>query len=436
MTSLSAQEIYENFHTQAQGTSGLARGQQCAQQLAANLQDRAIAAQTLANGIQAGWHGSAVEAAAQGLTPFAVNAYQNHQGFGSGQSLLSNQMDAFQIAVSEVQPVPPAPQMQDVLFAVTNGGSNLAPMQAQFAQYNAIQQANVDAYNKYVTASQTNSEVPSIMPVAAPDAPVSVVTEPSESTHASGSLGGQPHLHSLHAGTVGGLALAQAGRPAGGSGGSSAPAPSGVPAPTGPGGSSSSTTPSTSPGVPPGPGSPVGPGGVVGPSGSMLPGGSIGPIGPVVGLPGDDGGSDLGSRQPGNESPGLVFGWGPPAEGEFVVGGGASSYGSRVGGGSVFGPRSGADGGWMDEPGEPGTAAGVSGNVAREPAGMGGQGVPQEAQPAFAPIAPGHGIRPEDEHGHRRKAHDEEEPCDETWGIVDQVAPSVIGANLAMPAGQ
>jgi hypothetical protein len=445
MTSLSAQEIYDNFHTQAQGTSGLALGQQCARQLAVNLQDRAVAAQTLVNGIGAGWRGAAAEAAAQGLTPFAVNAFQNHQGFDSGQNIVSSQMDAFQTVVSEVQPIPPAPQMQDVLFSVTNGGSNLAPMRAQFAQYNAVQQANVDAYNKYVAASQANSDVPSIMPVSAPDAPVSVVAAPAGSVATSGSLGSQPYDSSFPSAAPGGTGSARTTRPVD-AGGRSAPVPSSVPRTTGPSGPNSSTTPSTSPEnpsmpAPPGPGSsPVGSGGVVAPSGTMPPpGGSVGPVGPGVGVgvgaPGDDGDSNPGSRQPGGDLPGVVFGWGSPAEGDFG-GGGPSSYGSGAGGGSVFGPRAGAKGGWAEEPGAPASSAGMSGGGAREPAGIGEPGAPQETPGAFAPIAPAHGIRPEDDRDHRRKARDEDEPGDEQWGIVDQVAPSVIGANLATPAGQ
>jgi hypothetical protein len=67
---------------------------------------------------------------------------------------------------------------------------------------------------------------------------------------------------------------------------------------------------------------------------------------------------------------------------------------------------------------------------------MGEQGAPQEAQPGFAPMAPAHGIRPEDERDHRRKGYDDKEPYDGMWGIVDQVAPSVIGANLPTPASE
>lgn len=441
MTSLSAKQIYDNFHTNAQGTSGLAQGQQGAQSLAAKLQDRALAAQKLVNGIQADWRGTAAEGASQGLTPFAVNAFQNHQQLGSGVNVMSSQMDAFQTAVSEVQPVPPAPQMQDVLFAMSNGSQNLTPLQAQFAQYNAVQQANIDAYNKYVASSRANSSVPSIMPITPPDAPIAVVAAPAASTSPAGSVSVRPpHAHPA---LPGGRAVDRSARSAGSSpAGSTAPPSAGTTSavPTAP---ATTTTPSTStppatPSVPgtPEPGSPGGPGDGTGPSLPSSPGEPVVPIGPVVGLgtgtPGN-GDANVGDKQTGGEAPGLLFGWGIPGEEEVGAGSGSLSYRSGIGGGTVVGPRSGQGGGWADEPAGPRSAVAGNADVARD-GGAGEPVAPPEGSPAFAPVAPSRGFVQDEEHDRRLRRRDDEEPDDEAWGIVDQVAPSVIGATLAAPA--
>ena len=153
---MDAEQIYDNFHTHAKGTQGLSAAQQTAQQLAAKYQDRAVATQQMIDGIQSGWKGNAAEAASQGLAPFAENALNNHQQLGSGQDIVSRQVSSFHTAVSEVRPVPPAPTMQNVITAVMNG-QNPQPIMTQIMQNQVIQQANVDAYAKYVGASQYNT---------------------------------------------------------------------------------------------------------------------------------------------------------------------------------------------------------------------------------------------------------------------------------------
>jgi hypothetical protein len=78
----------------------------------------------------------------------------------------------------------------------------------------------------------------------------------------------------------------------------------------------------------------------------------------------------------------------------------------------------------------------MEGGASEKPAGVGEQTVPQEVPPGFAPIAAGRDIHAGDERDHRRTSHEDEGLDDEMWGIVDEVAPSVIGAHLPTPIRQ
>lgn len=147
MATMDAQSIFDNFHTHAKGTQGLMAVAQTAQQLAAKYQDRALTTQQMIDTIHSGWKGAAAEAASQGLAPLAENALNNHQQLGTGQDIVSRQVAAA-------------------------GGQNPQTVLEQIAHRQAVQQSNVDVYNRYVGASQYNTtNVPTLNTIDTPDAP-------------------------------------------------------------------------------------------------------------------------------------------------------------------------------------------------------------------------------------------------------------------------
>jgi hypothetical protein len=188
MGSMTADQIYQNFHTQAKGTAGLESAQQIAQELADWYPDSAVSVQKLVDGIQSGWQGDAAEAASQGLTPLAENSLTTGQQLGTAQDLISRQVGSFHTAAAEVQQVPPEPSVVDAIGSALLGQPPVGAL-VQMEQHHAVQQANVDAYQKYVSASQYNtSNLPTLADsVASPTAPVSV-TVPAAAT-APGATG-------------------------------------------------------------------------------------------------------------------------------------------------------------------------------------------------------------------------------------------------------
>lgn len=215
---MDARQIYDNFHTGATGTQGLSAAAEAARQLASKYQDRAVDTQKLVDGVQSGWSGDAGQAASQGLLPLAENSLTTHQQLSTGQDIIARQMDSFQTAAAEVQPVPSAPTMQNVITAAISGQS-LAPLLSQIQRHNAISQSNVDAYAKYVGASQYNTTnlPPLDTTMDVPGAPVravapvstaagvrstSPIAGPSSSGTRPGPAGAAGVVHSSSAGIV------------------------------------------------------------------------------------------------------------------------------------------------------------------------------------------------------------------------------------------
>jgi hypothetical protein len=179
MGSMDGQQIYDTFHNHANGAQGLSTAGQTAGRLAAKYVDHAVTTQQMINGTRSGWQGKAAEASLHGLAPFAENALNYHQQLNTGQDIVSRQVDSFHTLVSEVRPVPPAPQMQNVITAIMSG-QDPKPMIAQIVAHQAIQQSNVDAYNKYVGASQYNTSNLPLMTTAlsTQSAPIAAVAPP------------------------------------------------------------------------------------------------------------------------------------------------------------------------------------------------------------------------------------------------------------------
>ncbi|HEY3750565.1 MAG TPA: hypothetical protein VGL80_15330, partial [Pseudonocardiaceae bacterium] len=194
---MTAQQIYENFHPQAKGTGGLEAAQQIAQELAEWYPDSAVSVQKLVDGIQSGWRGDAAEAASHGLTPLAENSLTTGQQLGTAQDLLSRQVGSFHTAAAEVQQVPPEPSMVDAIGSALLGQPPVGAL-VQMEQHHAVQQANVDAYQKYVSASQYNTFnlPPFADAVAAPTAPVSVAAPTAAPVSRATARTGLQHLPS------------------------------------------------------------------------------------------------------------------------------------------------------------------------------------------------------------------------------------------------
>ena len=438
MASMDAQAIYDNFHTHAQGTPGLTSAQQAAEQLSAKYQDRAVSTQQLIDGVQTGWKGAASEAAAQGLSPLAVNSLDTGGQLTTGHGVVGQQVDSFHTAVSEVQPVPPAPQMSNVIAAAATG-QDTTPMIDQISHSYTVQASNVVAYSKYVSASQNNtSSLPPITPVDEPTAPVAVTTPPP-APGASAPTGG------THAPTVSGGSASRAnaaramGTGASGSGSASRP-PAGsgsATPPSGPGSSGSTTISNAAPPVasPPSQSSSTGPGGGSGPG--LNP--SLGPTGPGGGTPGGGGpwpgGGVPSSGLPGDgenvgTGPGARSGLGAVDDEAGGLGGLRSGTGGGSGGRVAFGGNSGA--------GSPGGASGEQGPSARSGAGAGSAGAAEEEALAAerggagpggmsgaGAMGAGRGRGAEDSEHHRKIGV--EEDGEELFGLPEAVMPPVVG---------
>ncbi|HYS40208.1 MAG TPA: hypothetical protein VEO01_31715 [Pseudonocardiaceae bacterium] len=420
---MDAQQIYENFHPQAKGTGGLESAQQIAQELSHWFPDSAVSVQKLVDGIQAGWKGTAAEAASQGLTPLAENSLATGRQLGTAQDLISRQVGSFHTAVSEVQRVPAAPQMQNMIAAAATGQLP-QPMLTQMAQHQAIQQANVDAYSKYVAASQYNTAnlPPLSESVPTQSAPVAVAPPAAlPSAPAQAAPGGGARAMHLSGGASGGVPMGAV--VASGGAGRTAPSPIGGVGPSLPTSSGGGTGPTTISSAPasvttsPAPvwTPPVGSGGASSP-GSGQPawlGEPIVPVGglsappveanPLPGVPRPAAGSGV----PGAELPGLGGGR------SSVLGGQVPGGGAAAGEEDGVGPRSGA---------APGSVAAEEDALATE-RGAVSRGA---SSTAAGPMMGGRGGKGERDAEHKRK-YVVDEDGEMRFGSTERVAPPVIG---------
>ncbi len=187
---LNAPDIYDNFHAQATGTAGLTTAENILRDLADQCLQHAAALQKMIDDVRSGWRGDAAQAAAHGLAPLADSSWTTGQQLGLTADLISRQIASFHTAVAEVQPVPPGPRLQDAIGAVLTGSSP-QPIMERIAARHVIEQANVDAYAKYVGASQYNTaNLPPLADSVTVQAAAVSVVGPAD------SLGGGSHLPS------------------------------------------------------------------------------------------------------------------------------------------------------------------------------------------------------------------------------------------------
>jgi hypothetical protein len=407
---MDGQQIYDNFHTHAIGTGHLQAAQDGARQAAQVFQDQADDVQRLMNSIADGWTGNSADQATAAMTPLAVNSFEAGDDLAKAQDLISRQIDSFHAASSKVMPLPPQPQLQDPLVALTTG-QKLDPYLGQLGRYNAAAQHNVDAMNGYRSASNFNTtNLPPIHPALPVNAaPISLNTGGSATP--VGGVGGGAAVHPP--GVTGGAAPSGSAFHPSAPGGSSTPPPSGAPTP----GSGGNAMPDPGRTVlsgagqgtvdgPPRTVSPVdGPGGGVTapPIETPFPPG-VEPIGGFGGLPiGGSNGEIRAKLGGGNSAPIENSRNEKMPGGRGAVGGvGDESPGSRSGIGA------------------PGAAAEEKALLARESAAARGGAGP-------AGMMGGHGAPGEKDTEHKRKYNYGEDPDDIFAGQLPKVAPPVVG---------
>jgi hypothetical protein len=409
MTSMSGEEIYDNFHKHAIGSAYLQEAQDGARAVAQSFHERATDVQRLIDAVGQGWEGNAADQATTAMTPLAVNFVEGGDDLATLQDLIARQVESFHSAKSKVQPMPPAPQLQDPLIAFTSG-QGLDPYLNQLTGYNAAAQNNVDAMTIYHGASDYNTtNLPPVAPQL-PGATTPISLKTSGSSTPSGSAGGgvASRPPSVAAGAAGsGTPTARPAMP---------PAPS-MPSQApqyNPGQTTGQTTTSgtTATSDVPNTGIPVGGSGTtVLPSGEgNLPG-----AGPVGG--GHSGGYS-----------GLALGVGEP-----LPGGVNGDIRSRLGGGTAGLPGESAPvkntptGGGEERPGArsgvgtPGALAEQEkAMLARETAGVRGG-------PGAAGMLGGPGAHGEADKDHKRKYNYGDDPEELFSGNLPKVAPPTIG---------
>ncbi|HEX7660069.1 MAG TPA: hypothetical protein VF444_11385 [Pseudonocardiaceae bacterium] len=164
MAGLTAEQIYDYFYNQATGTGPLTTAQSDLRQLASNYLDRAAATQRSLDKIRACWQGDASDLASQGLVPIAEALLAHGEALTTAQDGVSQQVDAWHQTRNAIQQVPPQPVPQDLVKAAGNGtlsGGALIPqgvtLMNQVKAYDAVSQANVDAYNTYSGTTDNNT---------------------------------------------------------------------------------------------------------------------------------------------------------------------------------------------------------------------------------------------------------------------------------------
>jgi hypothetical protein len=419
---MNGQQIYDNFHTDANGTAGLQDAQDGAQSVAQSFQQRADTVQRLMDSVGQGWQGNAADHATAAMTPLAVNFNEGGDDLSKTQDLVSRQVESFHTAAAKVQPMPPQPQLQDPMTALSTG-QGLQPYLNQAVHYSATAQNNVDAMTGYHGASTYNTEnLPPVEPALQSSAvPIAVdTTRPSASSGSSSGATGS--------------------RPAASSGASSAPrtrvgmpnTAGATPSPNMPGrrsGQPVATGQSANP-----PGQPVtvasgaGPGGAAGTPPGGVGGGGTGSPGsgaiPGGGVGGGDGGVPIGFTEPlpGSGTPGSGLGRGvsqPPGgnmPGENPLGEPAPFGSGPSGAGGAAGEQG---PGSRSVVGEPGAVADEGNLLARGASSeTGGVGAPG--------LVGGRGARGGEDDEHKRKYKYDEDP-EIFSGDLPRVARPVIG---------
>jgi hypothetical protein len=175
---MTGQDIYDNFHQHARGTSSWQGAQHAAAQISQELPGQAVRIKRLQDAMEAAWTGNAADAAQRGVTPLALEHLNVADDLHATQDLMSRQAASFHQAANAVRPMPPEPTMQDPLAAIA-AGQTPDTMLAQVTRYNTLAQHNVDAMTTYAGASRYNTQnMPATYGTLA-DNPVTITIHPT-----------------------------------------------------------------------------------------------------------------------------------------------------------------------------------------------------------------------------------------------------------------
>jgi hypothetical protein len=420
MGQLTAQQIYDYFHTHATGTDSLSAAQIAAVELSSLYDDQSYGTQQLIDSLGAGWKGQASEAASQGLAPLAENSYQTGQGLDSAQTAAGSQIDMFHATASKVTSMPAKPALDNPLPLIAIGAMPPTAMD-QVNTYNSAAQQNVDAYSAYST--HTTSAVHAMPDLSAQmdaqSAPIAVAPVASSNTATSAKGTAYRHATTSPIVTSRSVSSGSTASPPAGHAGQSAPTATSTaavppPQPTGSTTTQGWTPPATTaPGTGPGTGLPTG------------------------GLPRGTGAPNIGGNTT-SGGPNYVTGGfltGVPDE-PGPVGGVSGDIASRLGSGGRVGSAAGLTG---EGEGGTGLRVGAGGSVEEGPGTRAGVGATAAAMEEEAlanprgvsstgalggPLAGGRSKRGE-ESEHETKFVQAEEH-DEIFG-VDRVIQPVLG---------
>jgi hypothetical protein len=420
---MNGQDIYDNFHQHARGTSSWQGAQHAAAQISQELPGQAVRIKRLQDAMEAAWTGNAADAAQRGVTPLALEHLNVADDLHATQDLMSRQAASFHQAANAVRPMPPEPTMQDPLAAIA-AGQTPDTMLAQVTRYNTLAQHNVDVMTTYAGASRYNTQnMPAAYGTLA-DNPVTITIHPTPGNGTStGPSGPTTSRRPGRPTTSGGITHAggqspppDLAGPAAPSGGVSAPA-----APSDPGSGGDLTGTSGTDGAAGG----TSTGGAVG-TGQSGDGAAGGDPGLMVGAPTlSDPAKNLVGR-PGSGGVGEAVKAGPDVRGGLgEPDGGPGRLGAGPAGGSGEGEPAGATP--PDRGGQSAVGRGVSDSAAAEQEAVSGRSGGQAAGEAGLSGVPAGGQRGDRDDDHHRTYPVVTDPETVFSSGIPKVAPEVFG---------
>ncbi|EHR63951.1 hypothetical protein [Saccharomonospora cyanea] len=151
---LNAHQIYEQLRAGDNGSS-LMTGRDSASTLKNSFGERIGEMDALASRMDEAWQGDSAEAAKAGAHPLKQWLEDSQIKLYESDNTMASQLDAFNTVMSQVQPVPAQPPESDFLNDITPWETDT---DRAIQQYNAMAQANVEAYNAYYAASSSNAQ--------------------------------------------------------------------------------------------------------------------------------------------------------------------------------------------------------------------------------------------------------------------------------------
>jgi len=153
---MSGDEIYRNFR-QGAGAEGLSTSASTLNELVVRYQQRAERLAQLRSRMEAGWQGTAADAAHRGLGPAVDEHEKAGEALFTAEELTIEQAGSFDNAKNSVMRVPPEPAKVDPLSLMLNPEGQQS-FWDQTAERQQAAQHNVDVMNTYSTSSEVNTD--------------------------------------------------------------------------------------------------------------------------------------------------------------------------------------------------------------------------------------------------------------------------------------